>query len=286
MHHLQAIFPFIQLIRLHRPVGIFLLFWPCCFGLFISPAEGWNLVGLIIRFALGATLMRSAGCIINDIIDRKLDKHVERTKDRPLASGLLSVKQALLMLAALLLLSFFLLLTFNTLTIIIGLASIIPVAIYPLMKRITHLPQLFLGMTFNLGALMGYSAATGYLSPSAWFLYLGSITWTLGYDTIYACMDRSDDEATGIKSTARKYRHSLKHFLSYCYFTTLFFLILTGLFNHTLYYYWVGILLVAMSLAWQIFTLKPDNRSNCQLRFSSNAFTGAIIAFTILLGVP
>lgn len=202
----QALRPYVLLARLDRPIGVWLLLIPGLWAIALaasSPAallESWPIA---VLFALGSIIMRGAGCVINDVWDQDLDKKVERTAIRPLASGQISTKQALLFLAALLSLGLIILLQFNALTIQLGLLSLPLIIAYPLMKRITWWPQVFLGLTFNFSALMGWSALTGDLPPQAFWLYGAGISWTLAYDTIYAHQDKEDDALIGIKSTAR-----------------------------------------------------------------------------------
>jgi 4-hydroxybenzoate polyprenyltransferase len=206
----QGWHPYIKLARLDRPTGTWLLLLPCWWGIVLAGqgflgmnARAW---GLAFLFAIGAILMRSAGCVVNDLWDMQLDAQVERTKTRPLASGALTSKQALYFLAALLLPAFLILLCLPKISIILGLLSLPLVAAYPLMKRITWWPQAFLGLTFNWGTLMGFSAVTGHLEPAAIFLYIGGIFWTLAYDTIYAHQDKKDDALIGLGSTALLFR--------------------------------------------------------------------------------
>jgi 4-hydroxybenzoate polyprenyltransferase len=210
--------PYLYLLRLDRPVGIWLLLLPSLWG--ISLASGglanFNIQTLyvIALFIIGAITMRGAGCVINDLWDRDLDKLVERTKNRPLASGALSVKQGILFLATLLLIGFVILLQFNTTTIILGIITLPLITTYPLMKRITWWPQLFLGLTFNFGALMGWSAITGHIDTPAILMYIGGLFWTIAYDTIYAHQDKEDDAMAGIKSTARLFSTNSKKWVS------------------------------------------------------------------------
>lgn len=198
--------PYIKISRLDRPIGIWLLLFPCWWSLLLARDGLFNMGlrewALALLFAIGAVLMRAAGCVINDLWDQKIDDKVERTKIRPLPAGEMSQKQALTFLAGLLGISFLILLCLSSTAIILGIVSIIPVIIYPLMKRITWWPQAFLGLTFNWGALMGYAAFSGQIGAGAILLYIGGIFWTLGYDTIYACQDKEDDALIGIKSTA------------------------------------------------------------------------------------
>lgn len=196
--------PYAYLMRIDRPIGIWLLLIPGIWGI-AAASPGFPSIYTCILFLIGSVLMRGAGCVINDLWDKDLDKKVERTANRPLASGAITEKNAKIFLATLLLLSFFILIQFNSTTIILGFASIPLIAMYPLMKRYTYWPQIMLGITFNMSVLMGYSAVTGETSSTAILLYLGAIFWTIGYDTIYAHQDKEDDALIGIKSTALKF---------------------------------------------------------------------------------
>ena len=217
MSHLKI---FINLTRLNKPIGIMLLFWPCAWGLAYAYSLGQNLnqfLYYLLLFFFGSVLMRSAGCIVNDIVDKDLDKKVQRTKNRPLASGLISVNLALLYTAILCTLAFLILIQFNQLTILLGIASMILAFSYPFMKRITYWPQLFLGLTFNWGIVMAWAAVNNGISFGIIILYIAAIFWTLGYDTIYGNQDVVDDEIIGIKSTSIKFKNNIKLFITTCY---------------------------------------------------------------------
>jgi len=200
--------PFGRLARYDRPIGFWLLFWPCAFSLAMAamavPARGFNWWTLLLMF-VGAVAMRGAGCTLNDIVDADLDAQVERTRSRPIPSGDLSKQQAALFLSAQLLVGFVILCQFNWLTIGLGVLSLVLVAIYPFMKRITRWPQPFLGPAFPRGALVGWSAVMGSIGIPALLLYAGSVLWTMGYDTIYAHQDREDDLLLGLRSTAIRF---------------------------------------------------------------------------------
>ena len=220
---------FVELTRLKKPIGYMLLFWPCSWGLTIAYDFSSDLkiyFFYLLLFFLGSVLMRSAGCIVNDVLDRKFDKKVFRTKDRPIASGKISVKRALLYSVILCLIAFLVLINFNLFTIILALASMPLAFTYPLMKRFTYWPQLFLGITFNYGLLLGWTSINGQISIIPIIFYLAAIFWTLGYDTIYGFQDIEDDEIIGVKSTSIKFKQNPKIFLSICYliFTLLFIL--------------------------------------------------------------
>ena len=213
MHHLKI---FIKLTRLNKPIGYMLLFWPCSWGLAFANSiqQNTNLfIYFLILFFIGSILMRSAGCIFNDIVDKDYDKRVKRTKSRPIASGKISVKQSFFYVLILCVLAFLVLIQFNLLTILIGMCSMILAFSYPFMKRITYWPQLFLGITFNWGILMAWTAMNNNISIEVIVLYLSAIFWTLGYDTIYGAQDMSDDEIIGLKSTSIKFKNNIKLFV-------------------------------------------------------------------------
>ena len=220
---------FIKLTRLDKPIGIFLLFWPCVWGITLGYYfnTDTNLyLKYIILFFLGSILMRSAGCIFNDIVDRNLDKKVRRTKERPIASGKVSVLRAFIYIVVLCLIALLILLQFNWLTITLGMGSMILAFAYPFMKRITYWPQLFLGLTFNWGIIMGWTAITNSMSIEPLVLYLAAIFWTLGYDTIYGLQDVSDDEVIGVKSTSIKFKNNVKVFVGTCYSLCVVFILI------------------------------------------------------------
>ncbi len=220
---------FIELTRLNKPIGFMLLFWPCAWGLTYAYSFNQNnnlFVYYLILFFLGSVLMRSAGCIFNDIVDKDFDKKVQRTKKRPLASNSITVRLAFLYALTLCLIAFLILLQFNIYTIALGLGSMILAFSYPFMKRITYWPQLFLGITFNWGLIMAWTSMNNEISLEILMLYISAIFWTLGYDTIYGAQDMSDDEIIGLKSTSIKFKNNLKIFVSSCYFLSILFLIL------------------------------------------------------------
>ena len=279
---------FVELTRLKKPIGYMLLFWPCSWGLTIAYNFSSDLnvyFFYLLLFFLGSVLMRSAGCIVNDIFDRKFDKKVFRTKDRPIASGKVSVKLALLYSGILCLIAFLVLINFNFFTIIIALASMPLAFTYPLMKRFTYWPQLFLGITFNYGLLLGWTSISGEISIIPIILYLGAIFWTLGYDTIYGYQDIEDDEIIGVKSTSIKFKKNPKIFLSICYliFTLLF--IFTGIKLDFNYYFFIGSMIVLFHLlVIQIINFDKEDKEKCLKIFKSNNFLGLIILICILIG--
>ena len=232
---------FIELTRLNKPIGFMLLFWPCVWGLTISYDFSLSLNTYFIYaflFFSGSVLMRSAGCIVNDISDRKIDKLVERTKNRPIASEKISVFSATIYAAILCLIAFLVLINFNQFTIYMALLSMPLAFTYPLMKRFTYWPQLFLGITFNYGIILGWTAINGQIDVIPLILYFGAIFWTLGYDTIYGYQDIKDDEIIGLKSTSIKFKGTAKIFLIICYSILIFSLVVGGyLMDFSLYYF-------------------------------------------------
>jgi 4-hydroxybenzoate polyprenyltransferase len=283
----QAALPYAKLARLDRPIGTWLLFWPCFWGLALAASEG-NAYPPIISLALfgfGALVMRGAGCTFNDIVDRNIDAKVARTAARPLPSGQLSLRQAWQFLLAQLAVGFLVLIQFNWLTIGLGVTSLVLVASYPFMKRFTYWPQFFLGLTFNWGALMGYTAINASLSPAALLLYAAGVFWTLGYDTIYAHQDREDDALIGVKSSALKLGRHTKLALVGFYGATLACLAGVGMLGGMSVLFWPALGVVAYHLAWQIYRLNIDDPENCLYLFRLNRDTGLIIGTSILLGV-
>ena len=279
---------FVELTRLKKPIGYMLLFWPCSWGLTLAYDFSSDLniyFFYLLLFFLGSVLMRSAGCIVNDVLDRKFDQKVFRTKDRPIASGKVSVKLALLYSVILCLIAFLVLINFNLFTIIIALASMPLAFTYPLMKRFTYWPQLFLGVTFNYGLLLGWTSINGEISLIPIILYLGAIFWTLGYDTIYGFQDIEDDEIIGVKSTSIKFKKNPKIFLSICYliFTLLFIII--GIKLNFNYYFFMGAMAVIFHLSIiQIMNFDKEKKEKCLKIFKSNNFLGLIILICILIG--
>ena len=278
---------FIELTRLKRPIGYMLLFWPCSWGLTLAYDFSQNLgiyLFYLILFFLGSVLMRSAGCIINDILDRKFDKKVFRTKDRPIASGKISVILGLLYAGILCLLAFIVLINFNLFTILIALASMPLAFTYPLMKRYTYWPQLFLGITFNYGLILGWASINGEISLNPIIFYLGAIFWTLGYDTIYGFQDIKDDEIIGLKSTSIKFKGKEKKFLFICYAFVLILLIF-GRYKmqfHTSYYLLTLIPFVHLFI-YQIKTFNLNDPASCLKIFKSNNLFGLIVFLNILI---
>ena len=277
---------FVELTRLNKPIGIMLLFWPCSWSLSYSFSINNNLnqfIYFLILFFLGSLLMRSAGCIVNDIVDKDFDKKVERTKKRPLAANKISVVHASIYVIFLCLISFFILIQFNKLTIILGMISMLFAFVYPFMKKITYWPQLFLGLTFNWGIIMGFAAAMNNISYEIFLLYTAAIFWTIGYDTIYGAQDIKDDEIIGVKSTAIKFKKNIKLFISINYFFSLSFLLLFFKNKIGLNYSTIFIVLFIMSLIYQILLIKKKKPKKYLISFRLNNYSGLFIFLAFLL---
>jgi len=263
-----------------------LLFWPCIWGLTIGYDFSIDIkifIKFIVSFLSGAILMRSAGCIINDIVDKDFDKKVERTKNRPIASGKVSVKLGLIYAFVLCALAFLVLIQFNFFTIILALGSMPLAFSYPYMKRFTYWPQLFLGITFNYGLILGWTSINSAISIIPIIFYLGAIFWTLGYDTIYGYQDIRDDEIIGVKSTSIKFRKNPKIFISFCYLIFFISLSLIGYLENLniIYFYGLGLIFVHLFF-FQIKSLRTDSSQSCLKIFKSNNFLGMLIFINLL----
>ena len=285
MKHLNL---FIELTRLNKPIGYMLLFWPCVWGLTLVydfNSEINTYFKYLVFFLLGSILMRSAGCIINDITDKKFDQKVERTKNRPIASEKISIKLALLYALVLCFCAFLILINFNLLTIVLALASMPFAFSYPLMKRFTYWPQLFLGITFNYGLVLAWISINNSISLTPILFYIGAIFWTLGYDTIYGYQDIKDDEIIGIKSTSIKFKNNPKTFLTFCYSFLLISLILIGvLMNFNNIFYLFLIIPFCHLFFYQINFLNINKPEDCLKIFKSNNVLGLIVCMNILVG--
>ena len=283
MHHLKI---FIELTRLNKPIGFMLLFWPCSWGLAYAHSVNQNFkifFYYLILFFLGSVLMRSAGCIFNDIVDRNFDKKVSRTKNRPIAAGKISVKNSMIYVLVLCLLAFFILIQFNFFTIILGMSSMLLAFSYPFMKRITYWPQLFLGITFNWGIIMAWAAINNDISFEIVILYISAIFWTLGYDTIYGAQDISDDEIIGLKSTSIKFKENINLFVTLMYFisTILVFYLFKDKIGYNLFTLLLS--LFAISLFFQIFFFDKKKKESCLKMFKTNNLSGLILFSSILM---
>jgi len=279
---------FIEITRLRKPIGFMLLFWPCAWGLTLAYDFSNNLnkyFFFLVLFFLGSVLMRSAGCIVNDISDKKIDQKVERTKNRPIASDKVSVRLAIFYTAILCSLAFLVLINFNKLTIIFALGSMPLAFTYPLMKRYTYWPQLFLGITFNYGLILGWISINNQFDIVPILFYLGAIFWTLGFDTIYGFQDIKDDEIIGIKSTSIKFKEKPKLFLLLCYLMFVSTLTMLGFFMNFSYLFYFCTIIVAVQLIFfQIYKLDFKNPKNCLKIFKSNNFLGLLVFFSLLVG--
>jgi 4-hydroxybenzoate polyprenyltransferase len=276
--------PYALLMRLDRPIGIWLLLLPGLWA-FALAAPGWGTgLWLTLLFALGATVMRGAGCVVNDIWDRDLDRRVTRTAGRPLASGAVSTRQAVVFLGLLLLLGLLVLLQLNWLSVMLGVVSLVPVALYPAAKRVTDWPQAVLGLTFSWAAPEGYAAATGRLDGPGLALYAAAFLWILAYDTIYAHQDREDDVLVGIRSTARRFGERTRPFLALCYGGAVALLALAGFLGGMGPWFWPALLLPAAMLAWQVVRLDIHNPALCLRLFQSNREVGLLVALAFLAG--
>jgi 4-hydroxybenzoate polyprenyltransferase len=282
MQHLKI---FIDLTRLNKPIGFMLLFWPCSWGLAYAYSINHNtnlFINYLILFFLGAVLMRSAGCIINDIVDRDFDKKVKRTKTRPITAGQISVQHSLFYVLVLCAFAFLILIQFNFFTILLGMGSMILAFSYPYMKRITYWPQLFLGITFNWGIIMAWASINNNISLEIIMLYLSAIFWTLGYDTIYGAQDMSDDEIIGLKSTSIKFKKNIKLFVAISYLTTtslILFLFIDKLKINISFFF---IILFITSLLYQVLKFNNLKQNTCLNMFKLNNFSGLFLFLGIL----
>ena len=281
MYHLNI---FIELTRLNKPIGFMLLFWPCAWGLAFANSYKQNselFIYYLILFFLGSVLMRSAGCIFNDIVDKDFDRKVKRTKKRPIASGKISIFQSFVYVTLLCLLALIVLLQFNLTTILLGLSSMILAFSYPFMKRITYWPQLFLGITFNWGILMAWTSMGNEISFNILLLYLAAIFWTLGYDTIYGAQDMSDDEIIGLKSTSLKFKNNIKTFVYICYFLSIFFLGYLFIDKFKINFSTLFFIIFIISLFYQLKIFKKNKPKSCLSAFKFNNISGLILFLSI-----
>ena len=279
---------FIELTRLKKPIGYMLLFWPCLWGLTIAydfTGELLNFYKYLIFFLAGAILMRSAGCIINDISDKNFDKKVERTKFRPIASGKISIKLALFYASTLCLLALLILINFNFFTIVLAICSMPLAFTYPLIKRFTHWPQLYLGITFNYGIILGWTSINPEIDIKPLIFYFGAIFWTLGYDTIYGFQDIKDDEIIGVKSTSILFKNNSKMFLNIVFFLfVVFYLTMGFLMKFNLAFFILSIIPISHLFLYQIKKFDPLNPDICLSTFKSNNLFGLIIFANLLIG--
>ena len=276
--------PYLLLARVDRPIGTWLLFLPGLWGILLAGAPVEATIRLIVLFAIGSLAMRAAGCVLNDLWDRDIDRQVARTAGRPLASGALRPRQALAFLAVLLLIGLGVLLQLDPLAQMLGVGSLVLVAVYPLAKRVTWWPQLMMGFTFGFGAPMGYAAASGQIDAAWVALYAAAILWDLGFDTIYAHQDREDDALVGVHSTALLFGERTRPFLAACYAAAMLALILAGALAGLSVWFYVAVLVPIYLLAWQVAALDIYDPALCLKLFRANREVGLAIALAILVG--
>ena len=280
--------PYAQLMRLDRPIGGWLLFWPCLFGLVLGAMADerifneWRDFYYVILFGLGTLVMRGAGCAFNDIVDRKIDAQVARTRGRPIPSGAVTVRQAAGFVVALCLIGLVILLQFNWFSVFLGAASLLLVLAYPFMKRITWWPQAWLGLTFNWGALLGFAAETGRLDMSDGLLYAGLFFWTLGYDTIYAHQDKEDDALIGVRSTALLLADDSRKWILRFYAAAFTLILAAGFSGHAGWPFGFVMLAAGAHLLWQVKSLNIASADNCLMLFRANRVTGALIGMAFV----
>jgi 4-hydroxybenzoate polyprenyltransferase len=278
-----AVRPYARLMRLDRPIGTWLLLFPCWWSIALA-APHWPDPALLALFALGAIVMRGAGCTYNDIVDRDIDAQVARTRGRPIPSGQIGVRQAAIFLVVQLAVALAILLMLNRTAILVGAASLFLVFSYPFMKRFTFWPQAWLGLAFNWGALFGWAAADGALSIAPAVLYLAGIAWTLGYDTIYALQDKEDDAIVGVRSTARLFGAATPIWLVIFFALTLVLLAASGYFAGIGWPFYVLLPAAAGQAVWQIATLKMSLPADCLSKFKSNRWFGWLVLIAIVVG--
>jgi len=285
--HAPAIWrPYLKLARLDRPVGAWLLLWPCWWAVALSLSSGFTYTHgwYLCLFMVGAFVMRGAGCTYNDIVDRDFDAQVERTQSRPIPAGEVTVKQAAVFAALQALVGLLVLVQFNGFAILVGAASLLLVAAYPFMKRFTYWPQAWLGLTFNWGALVGSAAVAGSITPAALALYIGGLFWTLGYDTIYAHQDKEDDALVGVKSTALALGRKTKPGVLFFYSLFTICLVVAGILANLSVIYYIGTALAAIHLGVQVIRVNIDDPDTCLHIFRSNISFGWIVFSALILG--
>ena len=284
-------YQFVSLFRLNKPIGIFLLFWPCAWSLTMTQwfvVNNYLFIKYLILFFIGSIIMRSAGCVYNDIVDKKIDLKVQRTKKRLIASEKISIQTAWLSILFLIIPALIILFQFNNFSKILGLSSGLLIITYPFMKRITFWPQLFLGFTFNWGVLLGWSVFFENITLETIILYMTGVFWTLGYDTIYALQDKVDDLKIKVKSTAIKFGHDIKNFLFFCYISSIALLVALGLLTGRSFIYFILITIAALHLAFQVIIIqkiKSNNKDKIQKIFNSNNSFGLLIFLTFFLEI-
>lgn len=273
---------YLRLTRFDRPIGIFLLLWPTFWAVWIAGA-GHPSLKIILIFFFGVVLMRAAGCVINDFADRKLDKHVSRTKNRPLTTGEIKTKHAILLAVLLCLMAFVLVLQLNFLTIALACVALALSTLYPFLKRYTHLPQFMLGIAWYIGLLMAFTAQQHTLPPVAWLLYLSVILWTVAYDTMYAMVDREDDLKIGIKSTAILFGHLDRFWIGVLQLVVLILLLLVGQMINAHWVYSISVALAGLLFVYQQYLIRHREPKNCLKAFLNNNYVGLVIFLGILI---
>jgi 4-hydroxybenzoate polyprenyltransferase len=279
MHRLRE---YALLMRLHRPIGIFLLLWPALWGLWFA-ARGWPGTRLFAIFVLGTVLMRSAGCVINDYADRGIDPHVERTRDRPLAAGRVTAREALVLFVGLCLVAFVLVLCTNPLTIALSFVGAALAATYPFLKRYTHLPQFYLGAAFGWSIILAFAARTGDVPVLAWLLFAANVCWSVAYDTAYAMVDRDDDLRVGVKSTAILFGHYDRLLIGLFHMATLVLLLIAGHSAALALPYYAGLAGAAGFAVYQQYLMRGRRRDGCFRAFLNNNYFGATVFLGLLV---
>ncbi len=275
--------PYLLLLRIDRPVGSWLLLMPCWWGVAMASTgmPDWK---LILLFFIGAFTMRGAGCVFNDIVDRDFDAKVVRTALRPIPSGQVSVAKAFIFFNVICFVGLLVLLQLNMFSIWVGMGALIPLAIYPFMKRFVHFPQLFMGFAFNWGAMLGWAAVRGELSLAPGLLYIAGIFWTLGYDTIYAHQDKEDDMLVGIKSLAVRLGDSTRPWIAFFYFITILLIIAAGYVSGINWIFYPAMAIPAAHLIWQVSTIDFENAKDCLSKFKLNRDFGFLVFIAFVLG--
>jgi 4-hydroxybenzoate polyprenyltransferase len=280
----RGVRPYLLLARVDRPTGVWLLFLPGAWGILLAKAGVWESVRLLVLFAMGAAVMRSAGCVVNDLWDRKIDAQVTRTAGRPLASGALGVRQALVFLVGLLMVGLAVLLQLNGLAQALGAGSLVLVGLYPLAKRVTWWPQLVMGFTFGVGAPVGYAAAAGRVDWGWVAIYAAAVFWDLGFDTIYGFQDMEDDAVVGVKSTSRRFAHVARRFVGAAYGGMVGCLVAAGILAGMGVGFYVGVAVVAGMLGWQVARLEIGSPAVCLGLFKMNRGVGLAVVAALVAG--
>lgn len=278
----ETLVAYLHLMRLHKPIGIYLVLWPTLWALWLA-AEGIPSLNVLIVFVLGVVLMRSAGCVINDFADRKIDGEVKRTKDRPLVTGLITPKQALVCFGLLCISAFLLVLSMNMLTIYLSVGGVVLAFIYPFMKRHTHLPQVFLGAAFAWAVPMAYAAQTNNLPSIVWLIYMATLIWTVAYDTMYAMVDRDDDLKIGVKSTAILFGDSDRAVIAFLQVLVVLTLCIIGQQAKLGQFFYLGVVVSSVLFVYQQHLIRHRDRDACFKAFLNNNWVGLVLFFALFL---